>query len=148
LTVPQATRRFVGLTALRWLPVGLTIPVMVLLASSRGLTLAEIGLITIVHSVTVALLELPTGGLADAVGRKPVLMASGLLHLGSCAAFVVADDVVGFAIAMALMAIGRALDSGPLESWYVDAVHLVDPRADVVPGLSRAGIADCLALAA
>lgn len=148
LTVRSATRRFVALTALRWLPVGLTIPVMVLLASSRGLTLTQIGLVSIVHSLTVACLELPTGGLADAVGRKPVLVASALLHLGSCAAFVTADGVAGFAAAMALMAVGRALDSGPLEAWYVDTVHEREPRADVVPGLSHAGIADCLALAA
>ncbi|MDQ3610308.1 MAG: MFS transporter, partial [Actinomycetota bacterium] len=147
-SVRSATRRFVALTALRWLPVGLTIPVMVLLASSRGLTLIQIALVSIVHSVTVACLELPTGGLADAVGRRPVLVASGLLHLGSCAAFVAADGVAGFAFAMALMAVGRALDSGPLEAWYVDTVHGCDPRADVVPGLSRAGIADCLALSA
>lgn len=34
LTVRSATRRFVVLTALRWFPVGLTVPVMVLLATA------------------------------------------------------------------------------------------------------------------
>ena len=33
-TVRSATRRLVGLTALRWLPVGLTTPITVLLAQS------------------------------------------------------------------------------------------------------------------
>ena len=36
LTVRSATRRFVVLTGLRWFPVGLTVPVMVLLATARG----------------------------------------------------------------------------------------------------------------
>ena len=36
-TVRSATRRLVGLTALRWLPVGLTTPITVLLAQARGL---------------------------------------------------------------------------------------------------------------
>jgi hypothetical protein len=146
LTVQQATRRYVGLTALRWLPVGITIPVSVLLALSRGLTLAEVGAVFVVHSVVVVLLELPTGGLADAIGRRPVLVASGLLHAASCVAFATADAVPGFVLATALLGAGRALDSGPLQAWYVDAVHLADPQADVVPGLSRAGTADCLAL--
>ena len=48
-TVASATRRLVALTALRWLPVGLTTPVMVLLASARGLSLAEIGLLFTLH---------------------------------------------------------------------------------------------------
>ena len=38
LTIAAVQRRYVGLTALRWLPLGLTVPVMVLLASARGLT--------------------------------------------------------------------------------------------------------------
>ena len=148
ITVKQATRRFVALTALRWLPVGITIPVTVLLALSRGLTLAQIGAVFVVHSVTVVLLELPTGGLADAIGRRPVLVASGLLHVGSCAAYATADGVPGFVLATFLLGAGRALDSGPLQAWYVDAVHVADPDADVTPGLSRAGAADCLALSA
>jgi len=147
LTVRQATRRFVGLTALRWLPVGITIPVTVLLALSRGLSLADVGLMFLVHSVLVVLLELPTGGLADALGRRPVLVVSGLLHLASCLVYATAHALPAFTAATALLALGRALDSGPLEAWYVDTVHRTDPRADVVPGLSRAGIADCLALA-
>jgi MFS family permease len=103
-------------------------PVTVLLALSRGLTLAEVGAVFVVHSVTVVLLELPTGGLADALGRRPVLAASGLLHLASCAAYATADGVPGFVLATFLLGAGRALDSGPLQAWYVDAVHQADRR--------------------
>ena len=39
-------------------------------------------------------------------------------------------------------AVGRALDSGPLEAWYVDTVHALDPDADVAPGLGWHGAAD------
>ncbi len=147
LTVTQATRRYVGLTALRWLPVGLTVSVSVLLALSRGLTLAQIGLVFVAHSLLVVLLELPTGGLADAIGRRPVLVASGVLHLLACLAYATADDLTGFLLAAGLQATGRALDSGPLQAWYVDTVRQADPVADVVPGLSRGGTADSLALA-
>jgi MFS family permease len=147
LTVASAGRRYVGLTALRWLPIGLSIPVTVLLAQSRGLSVAEIGLVFVAHSLVALVLELPTGGLADAIGRRPVLVLSGLLQIAGLLLLASATSLALFMAAFALVGAGRALDSGPLESWYVDAVHLLSPGTDVTPGLSRAAVADGLALA-
>lgn len=70
-SVRRVETRFVVLTALRWLPVGFIAPVVVLFASSRGLSAVEIGLMFSVQAVVVILLELPTGGLADTIGRRP-----------------------------------------------------------------------------
>ncbi|MGX5657926.1 MFS transporter, partial [Geodermatophilus nigrescens] len=142
LTVRSAGRRFVGLTALRWLPVGLSAPVTVLLAASRGLSPADVGVVIAVYSVVVLVLELPTGGLADSLGTRPVLVASAVFSTAGLVALGFADSVVAFAVAEALRGVGRALDSGPLEAWYVDTVRAADPDADVAPGLSRAGAAD------
>jgi MFS family permease len=141
-TVRSATRRLVGLTALRWLPVGLTTPITVLLAQARGLTLAEIGVLFTVHGAVVIALELPTGGLADVLGRRPVVVLGALLHLASCVVFATATSFPGFLAGVLLMAVGRALDSGPVEAWYVDTVHRIDPAADVAPGLSLHSAAD------
>jgi MFS family permease len=76
LDVAAVRRRFTVLTALRWLPTGLLLPVMVLFEQGRGLTLAQIGVVSASQSVVVMLLELPTGGLADVMGRRPVLLAA------------------------------------------------------------------------
>ena len=141
-TVRSATRRLVGLTALRWLPVGLTTPITVLLAQARGLSLAEIGLLFTVHGVVVTVLELPTGGLADVLGRRPVVVTGAVLHLFSCVAFATATGFPGFLTAILVLGVGRALDSGPVEAWYVDTVHRIDPTADVAPGLARHSAAD------
>jgi hypothetical protein len=141
-TVRSATRRLVGLTALRWLPVGLSTPITVLLAQARGLSLAEIGLLFTVHGVVVTALELPTGGLADVLGRRPVVVAGALLHIGSCLLYATATGFGGFLAGVLLLGVGRALDSGPVEAWYVDTVHRIDPAADVAPGLSKLGAAD------
>jgi MFS family permease len=141
-TVRSATRRLVGLTALRWLPVGLTTPITVLLAQARGLSLAEIGLLFTVHGVVVTALELPTGGLADVLGRRPVVVVGAVLHLVSCVVFATATSFPGFLGAILLLGVGRALDSGPVEAWYVDTVHRIDPAADVAPGLARHSAAD------
>ena len=142
LTVRSATRRFVVLTGLRWFPVGLTVPVMVLLATARGLELSELGLLLTAYGVVVMVLELPTGGLADVLGRRPVVLLGTALHALSCAAFVLADGTPGFLLAFVLHGIGRALDSGPVEAWYVDTVHELDASADVAPGLAAHSAAD------
>src|SRR3712207_8334671 len=47
---------------------------------SRGLTIAEIGLLFMVHGIVIMALELPTGGLADVLGRRPVVVAGALLR--------------------------------------------------------------------
>ena len=146
-TVRSATRRYVVLLALHWFPVGLTLPVMVLLMQSRGLSLAEVGLLFGVYGALGVCLELPTGGLADVVGRRPVLLAAVALHALACGVFVVADGFGDFLAAFAAKGVGRALYSGPLQAWYVDAVHALDPGADLAPGLSRGAAADAGSLA-
>jgi predicted MFS family arabinose efflux permease len=141
-TIRALTRRLVVLTALRWLPVGLTTPVMVLLPQARGLSLADVGLLFTVYGVVVLALELPTGGLADALGRRAVVVTGALLHVVVCAGFVLSPSLPAFAATAVVMGIGRALDSGPVEAWYVDAVHALDRRADVAPGLAQQSAAD------
>lgn len=146
-TVRSATRRLVALTALRWLPVGLTTPITVLLAQARGLTLGEIGVLFTVHGVLVVALELPTGGLADVLGRRPVVVAGAVLHIVSCLLFASATSFAGFLAGIAALGLGRVLDSGPAEAWYVDNVHRIDPAADVAPGLAKHAAADGASLA-
>lgn len=147
LTVASAERRYVALTALRWFPLGISIPVTVLLASSRGLSAADIGVVFAVHSVVALTLELPTGGLADAIGARPVLVLSALLQIAGLLTLAIAHNLLAFGAAFALVGAGRALDSGPLEAWYVDAVHLHDDGADVTAGLARAAVANSAGLA-
>ncbi|MGY1742739.1 MULTISPECIES: MFS transporter [unclassified Blastococcus] len=142
----SAARRYVLLTALRWLPTGISLPGMALLAASRGLSPADVGLVFAAYSVVALVLELPTGGLADALGTRPVLVAAAVLQGAGALGFAVAGSVAGFALAMGLLGAGRALDSGPLESWYVDTVARADPAADPTPGLARASSANAIGL--
>ena len=134
-------RRFLLLRTLRWLPTGFLIPVMVLLLRERGFSLGEIGLITAAQGVVVLLLELPTGGLADALGRRPVLLLGTAFNIGAVALFVVADSMAALVAVFALQGVYRALESGPLDSWYVDAAQRADPDADIERGLAHGGVA-------
>ncbi|RGC65971.1 Major Facilitator Superfamily protein [Micromonospora sp. MW-13] len=147
LTVRQVRFRYLALYALRWLPSGLLIPVMILLMQERGLSLSQIGLAVTAQGLVVLALELPTGGMADALGRKPVLVTAGVLNLVSLALFAVADSVALFFLVFAVQGAYRALDSGPLESWYVDATLAADPEAEYERGLGHAGTVAGVAIA-
>ena len=148
LTAEAVRRRYLTLVAMRWLPTGLLIPVFILLPAQRGLSLSQLGLAAAGQGLVVLFLELPTGGLADSLGRKRVLIASSFVGMASVAIYLFADSFAAFFAAFALQGVFRALDSGPLEAWYVDAAHAADPDAEIQRGLSGAGIALGVAIAA
>ncbi|MFE9201631.1 MFS transporter [Micromonospora sp. NPDC007230] len=148
LSVRQVRFRYLTLYGLRWLPSGLLIPVMILLMQERGLSLAQIGLAATAQGLVVLALELPTGGFADALGRKPVLVTAWVISLISLALFAVGDSFWLLFLVCALQGVYRALDSGPLESWYVDAALAADPDAEYERGLGHAGTVSGLAIGA
>jgi MFS family permease len=138
--MPRRARRvFLLLTATRWLPVGMIIGIFSLLALERGLTVPQVMTYVAAQGIAVALLELPTSGFADAFGRKPVLVAAGVVNVVAGIAYAMAQGFWTFAVAAFLMGVYRALDSGPLEAWYVDTVHHHEPGADVDRDLAHQG---------
>ncbi|MGA4838389.1 MFS transporter [Streptomyces sp. G45] len=143
-----ARRRYVVVSALFWLPIGLSIAPMVPLFSERGLSLAAIAGCVAAHSLTAAALELPTGGLSDVLGRRAVLAAAGLFDVAALLLAALATTAWALALGMALKGVGRALSSGPAEAWYVDTVHAsAGPDAELRTGLARGHAAEAVALA-
>jgi MFS family permease len=137
VNVKMLTRRYIVLNGLCWLPTGLCAPVLVLLLAARGLDVATIGALLATYGLTAAALELPTGGLADVIGRRPVLIAASMLFLLSALLLGLGAGVALLAAGIVLEAAGRALDSGPLQSWYVDSVHAIEPEADLTSAFAR-----------
>lgn len=148
MTIDQVRRAFVVLTAMRWLPTGLTVPAIVLIGQARGLSLSQIGVITAIYGATTLVLELPTGGLSDVIGRRPVLVAAGLLSVAASLVTALGTSFAALACAAAVRGAARALDSGPLQSWFVERTLAVDPDASYRKGLSRAAAGESIALAA
>jgi MFS family permease len=145
-SVGSLRRVFLVATFLRWLGPGLMIPVMVLVLTSRGLGIGDVGVVFAVYGATTVLLELPTGGLADALGRRPVLVAAAALFMGLDVALVVGTTLPAFAVGAFVGGVGRALSSGPLESWFVDRVRVLEPGIVLRSDLSRAGMLEGVAL--
>lgn len=135
----QARRRYLVLHGLRWLPTGLMIPIVTLLPLDRGLSLSQVGMVVAAQGFVVLAMELPTGGLSDSLGRRPVVIASGVINIAVLGLIFTAETFVAFAIAYGLQGLYRALDSGPLEAWYVDATLAHDPDADISRGLAGGG---------
>jgi len=136
VTIGEVHRRYLALMGLRWFPTGLLIPVLALLPLDRGLSVAQLGLVTAVQGWVVFAMELPTGGFADSLGRRPVLVTAAGLSLVSLFLLFMAHSMAMFAAAYAVQGLFRALDSGPLEAWYVDAVRKDNPSAEIARGLS------------
>ncbi|MFC9509721.1 MFS transporter [Streptomyces sp. NPDC057002] len=145
----RAVRRsYVTVCVLLWLPPGLALASMVLLLSERGMSLAAIAGLFAAHSLTVAALELPTGGLSDVLGRRPVLVTAGVLNMIACCLVGLGTTVWVLAAGMVLMGVSRALASGTAEAWYVDTVQAsAGPGAELRTGLARGGTATSAALA-
>ncbi len=130
------TLRFGGLSLLQELAIALPMPVLVVHMTGRGLGLDTIGLAFGLNATLVALLELPTGGLADAIGRKTTALLSQLFTLLSYVALLfVTSPALALAYAV-LQGIGAALHSGALEAWYVEGLRREDPGADLQQNLA------------
>ena len=129
--------RFWLIAGIRWLSTGLIVPVAALLPLDRGLSIAQYGAVAAVQGIVVLLLELPTGGFADAMGRRPVFLASAVACVASYAVYALAHTPAAFAVATGLAGVYRALDSGPLNAWFVDAVHATTPPAERTSVVAR-----------
>lgn len=137
---PAAARRvFFMLTVTRWLPVGLVVGIFTLWPLERGLTVGEALSAMSLVGLTVFALELPTSGFADAFGRRPVYLAAAVMAVVSLTVFFTARAWWQFALAAVLTGAFRALDSGPLEAWFVDTVHESEPSAELGSPLSVQG---------
>ena len=131
LSPAGARRVFLLLTFTRWFPVGIVASLLVLWFLEQGLSVSTALMAFSFQGILIFLLELPTSGFADAFGRRPVFVAAAVINVAASAVMLVADSFWSFALAAALQGVFRALDSGPLEAWYVDTVHATEPGVDV-----------------
>ena len=98
--------------------VGMFSVVIILLLQDRGFGLFDISVLLAVFSGTGLLLELPLGGLADGIGRKPVFMG----------------------VRMALM-------SGTLAAWFVERFKSLAPEFSTQPVLAKNQFSGAIGLA-
>ncbi len=109
--------------SVHWLVMGTMIPVMTLIKTSQGITLFQVGVSVAVYSATTMLLEIPTGGLADSIGRRKTYLLSMAFAILTGVAFVLSRGMPMFLLASVGMGIARALSSGAMDAYFVDAYN-------------------------
>jgi MFS family permease len=125
---------------------GLTVAVVALALTDRGMDLFQISLLFGIYSLTTMALELPFGGLADSIGRKPVFLAAVIASLTSLVLFISTSHFYVLALSFACIGFGRALRSGTLDAWFVETYRGLAPGSDVQPALAKAQWAGALGL--
>ncbi len=126
---------------------GLTVAVVALALTDRGMDLFQISLLFGVYSLTTMAMELPFGGLADCIGRKPVFLTAVVASLISLMLFLSTSDFHVLALSFAFIGFGRALRSGTLDAWFVETFKAAAPNVDVQPALAKAQWANAVGLA-
>ncbi|MCA8943739.1 MAG: MFS transporter [Planctomycetes bacterium] len=85
---------------------------LLLALRDRGLDFLAIGWLVAVREITTVVLEVPSGALADTIGRKRCVVASMLAYVASGLLLAFCDGWWWLAVAMALYGFGDAFRSG------------------------------------
>lgn len=121
---------------------GVIIAVTALALQGRGLGVGEIGALFAVYAAVAMIAELPFGGLADEVGRKPVFLIATVASLMASVVFILSDTFWPLAASFGLVGLGRALRSGTLDAWYVEELRVRAPGVEIQPLIARAQTAN------
>jgi len=135
----QLLKIFIINQTFHWFIVGIIVPVIALLQLEKGLNLFQIGISMAIYSGTIVLLELPTGGLSDTIGRKKVYLISLMIKFGAAFVLLITQDFQGIISGFLLLGMARAFSSGSMDAWFVDEFHLINPKGNLQEALAIAG---------
>lgn len=105
-------------------------PFLVLLLLEKGFSFFLIGLLVAFREVTVNLLEIPSGALADACGRRISMILSFSAYVVSFLVFALADARPVFFAAMVFFGIGEAFRSGTHKAMIFEWLRLAGRTAE------------------
>jgi len=131
-----------------WFLTGLVFPVLSLFILDRGMDYLQLGSLMAIGSAAVIAAELPTGGLADTIGRKRVYLASLFFSAGGILSLLFSSSFPGLAFGFLLTGMGRALSSGSMEAYFIDGLYREKPDRDIQPCLAVLNAAIPLSLGA
>lgn len=98
----------------------LFVPIFMLFQAERGLTFFERLALGGVYSAVLIAVEVPTGVLADRLGRRRAMMLGAVAMIASCLVAATAHGLPAFVIAEVLGALAMALSSGADSAYLYD----------------------------
>lgn len=99
---------------------GLLAPVLSLVLLSHGATLENLSLCIGIFAVMVVVLELPSGIMADLIGRKRIFLLSACFMIANYVLLMFSGHFLMLAAACAMQGIGRAFSSGSIEALEIE----------------------------
>lgn len=90
----------------------LIMPIVALFYTDNGLDTFDIYLLQAVYSVSVAILEIPSGYMADIVGRKKTMVLGSILGTIGFIVYSLSSELSGFLIAEVTLGLGGSFISG------------------------------------
>lgn len=119
-------RIFITLQTIHWFAIGLIIPILSLMILKKGHDISQVGICLGLYAGMTLLFELPTGGLADSIGRKTVNVISLFVLLFAFISLTLSEGILSFYFSFSLLGASRALSSGTLDAWFVEALGVED----------------------
>jgi MFS family permease len=101
---------------------GFIMPINVLYLLYHDITFTQLATMGIITEVVIFTSEVPTGYLADRIGRRNSLILSVMLYTFVRAGFVFADAFTTFAALFAVLGIARTLQSGSVDAWLYETL--------------------------
>lgn len=96
----------------------------VAILADRGFHLVEIGIAETVFHIVSLIFEIPSGVLADVLGRKKMLVVSTVINILSCAVMIVSTNLILVCTAIGLHALSYNFASGSGDALAYDSLKL------------------------
>lgn len=131
MTAERITRTYMTLAGLYTLAASLIWSVNTLFLLDAGLGIGEVFIANALFSAGMVIFEIPTGVVADTLGRRPSYLLSVVILAATTVLYVIAAaaeaGLVVFGAISVLMGLGFTFYSGALEAWLVDGLAATDP---------------------
>jgi len=100
-------------------------PILVLFLVAKGLSFTEIMVLQSISAIAVVLFEVPTGAVADKIGRKESLLLGSLLWAISLGIYVVGNSFTMFMLAEVIFSLGATFKSGADNALIYDSLKVM-----------------------
>ncbi len=110
----------------KWLM--LIMPIVALFYTDNGLNDFDIYVLQAVYSISVAMLEIPSGYMADVIGRKKSLVIGGILGTLGYGIYSVSSGFYGFLCAEIVLGLGGSFISGSDSAMLYESLAAMDKK--------------------
>ncbi|HEX9237100.1 MAG TPA: MFS transporter [Actinomycetota bacterium] len=146
----RVIRSYLVITALFTLSASLIWGINTLFLLHAGLSIFEVFVANAAFTAAMALCEVPTGVVADTLGRRTsFLLSEATLAMGTLAYVAVAaihGGLLLFCLAGVILGLGYTFYSGAVEAWLVDALRATGYRGELDRVFARASIVSSVAM--